>query len=435
MMLLIWAMAIVGAYLFYNYFGQSTPDQRASDQKPPNRDTATVQQILSAPLVPNKHVVLPSAPRPNEDAQHTAPLPPAAPSRPKPEELAAAKMRWIDIKGQIEGIREDLDPALGDAETWMTLVRQLPGNEAGKRIAGSKTHVDQYRALLEQPRQPARLAMQCRDTLQVHLETAQRYLGQADNTTVPSSELVQELDRLNTEAKTLRQEYHRDRLALEGLVSETAKMPAAEITLEKAAEQREREVAAEYLAQLTATRAAAEAEAQKKLREAEEKAIKQKAQEKADSMARLATIESQRIRDETEQRLVTEKEAAVKRKRDEEAARLRALADDPEIQRLYACFLQKGFLQFTGPPRGQMSKSQRPMSVSFGDLNRKGWLKDAESFAQAMSRSPSPNWDAINDRPTRGYPKTDAEWAEMDRLLQQFKTLGPIWVEMRLLEP
>jgi hypothetical protein len=344
-------------------------------------------------------------------------------------------MRWIDIKGQIEDLRENVASAVADTEAWTTLVKQLQSNEAGKRIAGSKEHIDRYRALLEQPRQPVRLAAQYRDMLEVHLETAKRYLGQTENATLPTETLTQEIDRLKTDTKTLAREYHRDRLALEQLVAETGALSPAEMTLEKAAEQREREVAGEYLAELAATKASAEAEAQRKLREVEEKAIKDRAQAEADQRAKLGEQEAQRIRDETEQRLVAEKEAATKKKRDDEAKRLRTLADDPQIQRQFACFLEKGYLQFTTPPKGMMSKSQRPMSVSFGDLNGQRWLKDVESFAAAMSRSPSPNYGAVNDRPTGGQPKTDADWAETTRLLEQFKMLGPVWVEMKLLEP
>ena len=62
-------------------------------------------------------------------------------------------------------------------------------------------------------------------------------------------------------------------------------------------------------------------------------AIKDKAAAEAEQRAKLGVLDAQRIRDETEQRLALEREAAAKKKRDEEAARLRALAEDPAIQR------------------------------------------------------------------------------------------------------
>ena len=420
-MVLTWLILSVVAYLIYSFTGQQTV----------GRDRPTNAQILSAPE--SKGNTSPSPSTPNEYGQAVAL--PTPPPRPTPEDVAAAKMRWIDFKGQIEDIREDLAPALADTEGWTTLVKQLPTNEAGKRIAGSEAHVDQYSVLLEQPRQPARLAGQYHDALQVHLETAQTYLGQADNATTPTSAVIQDITRLKGDVKTLKTEYRRDRLALEKLVSETASVPPAELTLEKVVEQREKDVAGEYLAQLAAARAAAEAEAQQRLREAEEKAIKQKAEAQAERLVADAALEARRIRDEAEQRDIDEKAAAAKKNRENEARRLRALAEDPEVKKQFACFLEKGYLQFTTMSNVTLDKSQRPAPVSFGDLDRHGWLKKVENFAKAMSPSPADGYGPANDRPTRAYPTTDAEWAEMDRLLEQFKTIGPIWVEMQWLRP
>jgi len=424
---LIWLILLVTAYFCYELSGWSIVQAPAvplwqPDERPPVPAPSPVQTIPPAPL-------------PKGTAVAPAPPTQVAPPPPTPEELGAVKMRWIEVKGQIEDLRKDVASAVTDTQAWTALLTQLPSNEAGKRIARSKEHLDRYRSLLEQPRQPARLATQYRDMLEVHLETANRYLGQTGNTTLPSTTLTQELRRLGDDAGALARDYRRDRLALEQLVAETVAMPPGDLTLEKAVEQRDREVAGKYLADLASAKAAAEAQAQQKLREVEVKAIKDKAEAEAEQRAKLGAMEAQRVRDDTEQRLALEREAASKKKRDEEAARLRALAEDPGIQRQFACFLEKGYLQFTTPPKGMMSKSQRPTPVSFGDLNRHGWLKDAESFAMAMSRSPSPNYRAVNDRPSRGYPKMDTEWAEMDRLLELFKTLGPVWVEMKLLEP
>jgi len=87
------------------------------------------------------------------------------------------------------------------------------------------------------------------------------------------------------------------------------------------------------------------------------------------------------------------------------------------------------------PGGGMMSKGDRPLPASFGDLNSRGWLKNAETFARAMSRQPNPDFNVFNDRPTNAYPTTAADWEEMEKLLEQFKMLAPIWMEMKLLEP
>jgi hypothetical protein len=232
------------------------------------------------------------------------------------------------------------------------LVKELPTNETGKKIAGSKAHVDQYRTLMTQPRSSARSAGQIRDTLQVHMETVQHYLGQTDNITAPKTELMTELDQLQEKVKTLAREYHRDRLALESLISETANLPPSEQSLEKVAEQREKEVAGEYLAQLTAAKAKAEAESQSRLREAEEKVIKDKAQAEAESRKKLGDEEVKQIRAETERRVREQQEVRDKAERDAEAKRLRAMAEDPVIQKKYSALLEKGYMTFRNCPVG-----------------------------------------------------------------------------------
>ncbi len=86
-------------------------------------------------------------------------------------------MRWLGVQTKIDDLQERLDPALEDTKAWTTLLKQLPSDEAGKRIAGSKPHIDKYRSLMQETRPPARLAEQYRDTLKVHQETVTKYLA------------------------------------------------------------------------------------------------------------------------------------------------------------------------------------------------------------------------------------------------------------------
>ncbi|MCY2994769.1 MAG: hypothetical protein NTY19_43945 [Planctomycetota bacterium] len=264
------------------------------------------------------------------------------------------------------------------------------------------------------------------------MEAAQKYPGQTDNTTIPSAKLIQELGRVKGDVETVALEYRTDRKLLETLVSDTAGLTPADGTLEQVLEQRAAAAARQFCEQLAKAVKEAKAEAQRVLRETDEKAIKETTQAEAERRARLAALGVQRIRDETEQDVIAAQKAAAEEKRVAEAQRLDSLAKDPRIQRKYSAFLEKGLLQFASV---MMRKSDRPAPVSLGDLDKHDWLKSVERFAMAMSRSPAPNWSAINDRPTHPYPKTAAEWAEMERLLEQFKLLAPIWVNMKLLNP
>ena len=414
-MAIAWAIAIIGTYLLYNYTQQISPEQ-----KPQQRDSVASRQDQ------------PTAQPPVRDTPYstTAVVP-----CPGPDELLRTKTRWIEFKGRVEEISERLAAASHDIEAWSSLVKELPRNDAGRRIAGSKTHVDQYRALLDKPRPIVRLVGGLRDTLQANLELSQKYLGQEENATPPGAAMMQELDRLSTEVETMAKEYRTDRRALETLVSETAEMAPASQTLEQAIDQRARELAAQYRAQLAAATAAAEEEAQRTMREANAKAIKGKADAEADRLARLGSGEANRIRGETEQRLKTMQAEAEQRKRADEAERLRTLAKDPQVQRKFSAFLERGYVKFNTSPGGALNRGPRPVPVSFGDLNSYGWLRNVETFARAMSRKPNPDYNVFNDRPTHAVPRTSADWEEMERLLEQFKTLAPVWVEMKLLEP
>ncbi len=416
--------------------------RQAANKKPKDQGKIASNPVATPTTTPEKPpfssaATKQSSSQPSNQVPDVPAATPVQPPAPSPEAIATAKLRWVRLKGQVEEMRDNLAPAVADAQAWTNLVKQLSENDAGKRIAGSKTHVDQYRTLLEQKRKPARLAKEYHDTLGVHLETIQKYLAESENVIPPSDSLIQTLNQLQDDVKAFGDEYHLARLALEKLVADTAALMPANVTLAKAVEEREKEVAGEYLAQLTAVKEKAEAEAQKKLREASEKAIAEKAQAEADQRARLGAAEASRIRMETDQREREAKAEEERKKREAETKRLKALAEDPAIQRKYAAFLQKGYTRFNCRPSGGVRRrSDRPLPVSFGELNGYGWLKNSESFAKAMAKHrPNEEYNIPNDRPTHPYPQSSAEWEEMDKMLEQFKVLAPIWVEMKLLEP
>lgn len=417
MVLLVWAVCLVGAYLLYFFTRQDNTERRSSLT---GRSSSRAPPTFEAPPPVGDQVPVVPAP----------PIP--VPRPPSPEEVATAKLQWIRFKSRVEEVREQLQAVSQDNDVWSSLTKELPHNEAGRRIAGSPTHVDQFHALVVRPRTPARGLTTIRETLDVHLQTAQEYLSQSGNTAIPSPALTRELDDASSNVQALAQEYREDRLALQTLVSETDSVAMAEQPLEQVLEQRTAAVAREYREQLAKAKADAEAEAQRILRETEAAGIKAKAEAEANRRAVLAAVEAQRIRYETEQHMISQKEAAAKKQRDDEAKRLRALAQDLVIQSRYSPFLKAGHFQFGGLP---FRKSDRPLPVSFGELSNKGFLDSVESFAKAMSRSPAPNWSTINDRPTYALPRTTAEWAEMDRLWKQFLQLAPVWIEMGLLRP
>jgi hypothetical protein len=433
-MLLTWVVFTLAAYFVHLYTQQGGSD--SVKVKPP-----TVPAVVAGD---GKK----SAPRADSgtgdssDPSHRHPrgpsreIPsPADSPRPSSRERMTAKAGWTDFQTHAKPLREILDEAVKNAEVCTALLKALSQNDEGRRIAGSPTHVDRLCNLLEEPPPTADFLKGLRDTVQVHLEMAKTCLDQEGNAIPPEGTLIQDLQRLKTEVEPLALRCRHDRDEIERLRAETASLPPAERTLDGVLEARIQERRREDFDQRAAARKAAREEGQRKIREAEVKAIQEVAQAEADSRVRVGIQEARRIRETTEIEFLKAQANQAKDKRQAEAARLRAMAEDPEVQRQYLAFLAKGYARFTGPPSGALGIGKSPAPVSFGDLSRNGWLKNRETFAHAMYKQPSSNLPRFNDRPTRPYPTTPAEFAETERLLEQFKILGPVWVEMGLLEP
>ncbi len=121
--------------------------------------------------------------------------------------------------------------------------------------------------------------------------------------------------------------------------------------------------------------------------------------------------------------------AAQQRKREhDEVIRL---AKDPVLQSTFRCFLDKGYVAYNVHPGGAPRKGRAaPFGIGL-DLNKHGWLSDSKAFAKAMAgRANTDLYNNFTDRRHYPYPRTAAEWDEIDRLLVLFKKVGPVWVEM-----
>lgn len=424
---LVWGVVFVGAYALYAFTDAGPAIDRIGSTKD-GGPSATPANLTLSPAPPIDPLRSRSdMPRPE--------TPPTLPPLPSPQETALAKSRWTEFARRAEAARKRLDSATEEIRKWSSLTEELPGNEAGRRIAGSVSHVEQFLALCEKPRLDPERIEGLREALDLHVETAESYLGQSENVTVPDDALAGDLDRQSNEVEALATEYRRDRRALEALVSATASLPPAERTLEQATLETVAEEADRYRSELASAKAAATEEAQRKIREAEQEAIRLKAEAEAEQVSRIGAETAKRLREETELHVRQMLAEAERRKRDEEASRLRKFAEDPNVQRKYAAFLDKGYIQFSFAPGFIEHRSERPLPASLNDLIGKGWLKDAETFSRAISRRPNTEYRAFNDRPTLPYPRSDAEWKELERLLEDFKTLAPVWVEMGLLRP
>lgn len=115
----------------------------------------------------------------------------------------------------------------------------------------------------------------------------------------------------------------------------------------------------------------------------------------------------------------------------EEETYLRQQAARQNIQAQFAPFLQKGYTQIGlrhchEPFRWK--KVNRLTAVSYGGMIKCQTLDNAENFIRDAAHKE-------NDRPKWAPPgkRNDAAWEQLDKKLELFKKLAPIWVEMKLL--
>lgn len=323
----------------------------------------------------------------------------------------------------------------GEFASWEKAVTQITEGIAGRKLAANDERVDRLAVVLDKERMSeAQL-----DGLKQQLETLVAPADEAFRTGnvgfLPDASYGAEVERIRDQLKRAAVGLRDDRELLEILVQDSAQDTPAEAALSDRLKERRLLRARERLAAIEAAAKAAHENGIRVVGEAEADAITKRATAEAEAKRLIGASDAKRLIEEAELRRKTLDDELARRKLAEEAATLRKRAEDPAVQRRYSALLDKGFRRFNSHPKAAyLDKSIEAEPASWSELNSNGWLADTKSFARALCPQPLAGYsDVPNDRRTRPYPSTDAEWKQAELMLQEFKQLGPTWVEMRLL--
>ncbi len=161
----------------------------------------------------------------------------------------------------------------------------------------------------------------------------------------------------------------------------------------------------------------------------------------AEAIAR--RVAERKVADERERKRVESAKAAEERKRAldvryaaarAEYQRLQALAADPEIQKQFAPFLERGtrvpFRDYEGVRwRNEFGrKAGQPTPMHFS------WLQQARVL-NSVDDMVAVGCDAGNDRPKWIAPTTAADWQKFGERFELLKQLAPVWHDKGLLGP
>lgn len=359
----------------------------------------------------------------------------AAPSEGNSTQAAQATARPLALRTLGTEAREALSKYEGEFASWEKAVTQITEGTAGKKLGANDEVVDRLAVVLDKDR----MSEAQFDGLKQQLETLVAPADEAFRTGnvgfLPDASYGAEVERIRDQLKRAATGLRDDRELLEILVQDSAQEIPAEAALSERLKERRLVRARERLAAIETAAKAAHENAIRVVGEAEAEAISKRAAAEAEAKRLIGASEAKRLIEEAELRRKTLDDELARRKLAEEAATLRKRAEDPAVQRRYSALLDKGFRRFNSHPKAAyLDKSIEAEPASWSELNSNGWLADVKSFARALCPQPLAGYqDVPNDRRTRPYPSTDSEWKQVELMLQEFKSLGPIWVEMKLL--
>lgn len=333
----------------------------------------------------------------------------------KQEQLALAKRKRVEVIGSGNTVLKNLNTLEGATKAWEERLKALETNAEGQRIALDPASVEAYSAL----RKKKPIDQDQIETLRQQVEATLSPLKMAsDESPLMPGEAT--FNAIKNDAETTRaaiKEYEELQTQVGYLIHKSAgqSVPSGSPSLKGALEEYERRQVERQMAK------------EKENRIKNEEIIRQ---EKADQERALAKKEAERIRQETEMKQA-----------EADHERLVKLATSEAVINRYAPFLAKGERVLKQPKEGEGSKrdpdkngfwpkANNPEPLSYSALNNWGAFSNVKMFSYIAST----HW---NPRPKGDFrePKTDADWKEMQKRLDEFVKYAPIWQEKGLLAP
>lgn len=376
--------------------------------------------------------------RPNASAAHgNQASHPVASTDSNSAQAAQAMARLLALRTLGNEAREALASHEKESAAWEKAVSQIIEGKAGKKIAASDGQVERIASILDKNRLTETQLVSLKQQLETLLAPLDEAFRAGNVGFSPDGSYAGDVERIRNRLKDSAADLRDDGELLEILRRDSAENTPSEDSLSDRLEERRLFRARERLAAIEQATKAAHENTIRVVGEAEADVIKKKAEAEAEAKRLVGAVEAKRLIEEAELRKKTLDDELARKKLAEEAEMLRKRAEDPAVQRRYSALLDKGYRRFNSHPKAAyLDKSIEPAPASWSELNSNGWLADAKSFARALCPQPLAGYaDVPNDRRTRPYPSNDAEWKQVELMLREFKELGPIWIEMKLLSP
>lgn len=380
-------------------FARSSPNYQRAEPIPINRSSVPTETTQS----------LPSLVEPSSSST-------AASSTSATDEAhahAKSKQRtFVARAGEVTRLLNECDQEI---KLWSERVLPLLENDLGKRLASDEALVRQFREVYKKDRPSSQLAAELRTSLTDLVAPIKAALDDTADVRIPRQELSEELARLQTEIKQLRDTLREPREQVDALIAAAQAMPPQANTLRQA-------MTAQQNAEMLAKTQKIDAQVMEANRLA--------AEEEAAAAGTLVTAKAK---------------AEIERKKNEaEHARLVAKAKTPEVKRYLATFLAKSYFQPTGNYLSiRYERTTEELPVSFTRIDSSGALDPSVQGLRTLvilasaGFSPPNNW---HGRPPWNFDIGTFSWSKSDQDFIQkaqdlLRELGPTLVELKMLAP
>lgn len=345
----------------------------------------------------------------------------------------ARRARLLTVQGRLRDAEESLKKTKELLQRWDGEFRELLNNETGRQIAADHDAAKKFLDVMGMDR-PSRESV---DRLQERLDNLLNpVLASARDREfdilTPNDDFRAEAEQVVTDFRAVLDKLTRQTILVEDLILKHAAVPPAARTLAEVVQEIRKENSDRLLSEIEAEQKVAQVEADALIVAAEREAVSARGRAEAEARKILGETEAAAIIEEAKLRKEKLDNDLARSKEEQRVAELRKRAADPIVQQRYTPFLDKGKVLFDQGDQYISGVGERMQPVSWQNLNNAKWLDSVERFAKAMS---NPFSQVKNDRRIKSYPRNEAEWREMERLYEEFKLLGPIWVEMGLLLP
>ncbi|HOC00012.1 MAG TPA: hypothetical protein PKM43_14880 [Verrucomicrobiota bacterium] len=364
------------------------------------------------------------------------------------ERLVRARNRQEEVLGQARAATNCLENLLAEIKELNAGATALRSNEDGKRVALHPDLVERARVFYEVQLRDAPAAAGAITRLENARRIEQQVHSQEGTAYEPTPDILETARNVAASAEQDRGKVTQLRTYLSALVEESkvkyteAKLTAASPTLEDAIKAKVTAAAAAAQQTLVNQTTDAQQQAAKTMADAEAKRIVEEANQKAakiiaDAEENKAARERERILAEADQKKKdAETEDERQRKlREARMVELRRKASDPAIQSKLACFTTPGTFQVQGK-RFVRIPDKKPLSwtqlSAYGALDgTMAGLQNLVEIAASDHDTDRPRW-RLNLKFWSNKPETLEMVKETQQLLNE---LGPVLVEMKLLEP